>query len=264
MKIYKFFILYWFGLKVCNFREKACPCESKGKNPQNKWIRLKKTGLLFFCFPLLSFSNFEKLGKNRSALEKERFHFSNTHLKVVQKRWLEKRFLSSADLSFSPVLKGFNYINSYSMDLSYRWFISNYFSLNLRYSYYENPINQDGRDEINLRGKTPLELKYYNKQSYLAGVEWYPFYGKAVLYNQLAHFDLYVSVLAGQIELSQQEKNIPIYSLGVGLAQWWHKYFNTRLEAQAFYYEYRFSNKSENQKAPEYFYKISISAGVMF
>ncbi|MCZ0932890.1 MAG: outer membrane beta-barrel domain-containing protein [Oligoflexia bacterium] len=220
--------------------------------------------LLIFCFPLLSFSDFEKLGKNTEILDKKRFHFSSANLKVVQKRWLEKRFSSSADLSWSPILKGFNYMNSYSVDLSYRWFISNYFSLNLRYSYYDNPINQDGKDEINLRGRTPLELKYYNKQSYLAGVEWYPFYGKAVLYNQLAHFDLYLSALAGQVELSHQEKNVPIYSLAMGVAQWWHKHFNTRIEAQAFYYKYRFSSKDENREVHEYFYKISVSAGVLF
>ena len=218
--------------------------------------------LLLFYFPLLSFSNFEELGKNRTALEKERFQFSNANLKVVQKRWLEKRFLSEVGLSFSPVLKGFNYINAYSTDLSYRWFISNYFSLNLRYSYHYNPPNQKGTADVKFSGRFPLELKYYSKQSYLAGIEWYPFYGKAVLYNRLVHFDLYLSALAGQIELSNQK--VPIYSTEIGLAQWWHKHFNTRISAQAFYYKYRFSSKDESQDAHEYFYKISVSAGVLF
>ena len=219
---------------------------------------------LFFYFPLLSFSNFEELGKNKELLEKENFHFSAGNLMVIQKRWLEKKFLSEVNLSLSPVLKGLNYTNSYSTDLSYRWFANNYFSFILKYSYYYNFPNQRGREDVKLRWHFPLELKYYNKQSYLAGIEWYPFYGKAVLYNQLVHFDLYLSALAGQIELSNQEKKSPHYSFTLGLAQYWNKHFSARLEAQAFYDKYRFSNKNESQDIHDFFYKISVSAGVLF
>ena len=220
--------------------------------------------LLIFYFPLLVFSNFDELGKNKKVLESAGFSFSNSGLRVVQKRLFEKRFLSELNTGWSPVLTGFNYTNTYSMDLSYRWFINNYFAVNLRYSYYENPIRPEGEDEINLRGRTPLGLKYYPKQSYLGGLDWQAFYGKAVLYNLLIHFDLYLSVLAGQIELSNQDKKIPIYSAEMGMAQYWHKHFNTRISAQAFYYKYHASHKGENQDIQKYFYKISISAGVLF
>ena len=220
--------------------------------------------LLLLYFPVFSFAGFEELGKNKKILEQNSFQFSNSGLKVVQKRWLEKQYLSEIGLSASPVLKGFNYSDTYSLDLYYRWFLNNYFSLGFRYSYYENSIRQEGKDAINLRGRSPLELIYHHKQSYLAGIEWYPFYGKAVLYNRLIHFDLYFSVLAGQIELAHQEKRASHYSAGMGLAQWWHKNFNTRLSVQALYYKYPFSNKSEKQDVHEYFYKISVSAGVLF
>ena len=223
---------------------------------------------LFFCFPLWSYSSFEELGKNNELLEKNSFQFSNANLKVIQKRWLEKGFLSEIGLSLSPVLKGFNYTDPYSMDLSYRFFISDYFGVSFRYSYYNNPISLDGKDELNLRGQAPVELLYYNDQSYLAGIEWYPFYGKAVLYKQLVYFDLYLSALAGQIELfdrrREKTEKAPVYSLTIGIAQWWHKHFNTRVEAQAFYYKYLFSNELEKKEIQEYFYKISISAGVLF
>ena len=220
--------------------------------------------LLFLYIPLLSFSNFEQLGKNEKILEEANFQFSNKGLKVVQKRWLEKKYLSEISVSASPILKGFNYSDAYSLDLSYRWFLNNKFGLNFTYSYYENAINKKGKDAINLRGYTPLELVYHHKQSYLAGIEWYPFYGKAVLYNNLVHFDLYFSILAGQIELAQQEKRAEHYSASIGLAQWWHKKFNTRLSLQGFYYRYSFSNKTEIEDIHEYFYKLSVSVGVLF
>ena len=220
--------------------------------------------LLILYFPVFSFASFEELEKSKKILEQNNFQFSSSGLKVVQKRWLEKQHLSEMGLSASPVLKGFNHIDTYSLDLYYRWFLNNYFSLVLRYSHYENPIRQEGEDAINLIGQTPLELIYHHKQSYLAGIEWYPFYGKAVLYNRLVHFDLYFSVLAGQIELEKQEKRFPHYSASIGLAQWWHKNFNTRLSVQALYYKYPFFNKNENQDVHEYFYKISVSTGVLF
>ena len=220
-------------------------------------------GLIYF--PLLSFSSFDELGKNKEFLEKDNFQFSGTNLKVVQKRWLERRFLSEVALSFSPAVHGFNYMDSYSADLSYRWFINNYFSFKARYSFYDNPRNQAGDEVIFTKGWIPLELKYPAKQSYLGGIEWYPFYGKAVFYNQLVHFDFYLSALAGQIELLNQEKRAPLYSFSLGVAQWWHKRFNTRIEAQAFYYKYYLLDEKQVQTAHhKYFYKLSFSVGVLF
>lgn len=215
--------------------------------------------------PLMSFSEFSDLGKNTQILEKEKFHFSNANLKVVQKRWLEKHFLSEIGLSFSPTLNGFNYLDSYSADFSYRFFMNNYFSFNFRYSSYFNAINKEGYDEIKLRVRYPVEVLHAQNQSYLLGVEWYPFYGKAVLYNKLVHFDLYLSLLGGQIDLWRKNKSLPIYSFSIGLAQWWNKHFSSRLEVQAFYYEYRSPYyKDSKDLKKEFLYKISFSVGVLF
>ena len=221
--------------------------------------------LLVIYFPLLAWSNFDELGKNKELLEKKKFQFYSTNLKVVQKRWLEKRFLSELSLSLSPALQGFNYTNSYSADLSYRFFINNYFSLNARYSSYDTVRSKEGDEVVLIKGWIPLELKYSVKQSYLAGIEWYPFYGKAVFYSKLVYLDFYLSILAGQIELRNQEKRVPIYSFSLGLVQWWNKRFNTRIEAQSFYYKYYFLNDNAIQTAHhKYFYKMSFSVGVLF
>ena len=220
--------------------------------------------LIFFCLPVLASSDFDELGKNPKALE-DHFDFSKSSLQIVQKRWLPRRFISELGFGISPALKGFNYMNNYSLDLVYRFFLSDYWSIGLKYSFYLNPITQEGRDEVTKKGQIPLELKYYQKQTFLGGMDWYPFYGKAVFYNHLFRFDLYFSVLAGLMELKNLEKKVLTGSLGLGLVCWWHKNFNSRLEVRGAYYKYNaFYNINEAKRVDEYFYSVSISTGVLF
>ena len=221
--------------------------------------------LMFCCFPSLSFSNFKELEQSSKALESG-FDFSHSSLKVVQKRWLPKTFLSEMSFAISPVLKGINYMNSYSADLSYRFFLNNHWALQFKYSKYFNPISQEGKDEVYKKSRVPLELKYPQKQSYLGGIDWYPFYGKAVLYNLLVRFDLYFSLLGGKIELMKLNKRVNTGFLALGLVCWWHKHFNTRLELQGLYYRYGHLSDvtSKTTDIHEYFYKMSLSAGVLF
>ena len=219
--------------------------------------------LIFFYFPVLGSSDFNELGKNPEVLESS-FDFSSSSLQVVQKRWLPRRFLSELSLGFSPVLKGFNYMNNYSVDMAYRFFLDEQWSIDLKYSWYFNPITLEGDDEVKKKGRIPLELRYPQKQAFFGGVSWYPFYGKAVFYNHLIRFDLYLSVLGGMMDILHLDKNFPTGSLGIGLVCWWHKNLNTRLEALGTYYKYEFSNKDKMASNKEYFYKIYISTGVLF
>ena len=220
--------------------------------------------LIVFCFPEFSYSDFDELGKNAKVLENN-FNFSSSSLKVVQKRLLPKKYLSEFSLAVSPVLKGLIYMNSYSFDASYRFFLNNHWNVQLKYSRYYNLISKEGFNEVQNRARIPVELKYPQKQSYLGGVEWYPFYGKAVLYNYLVRFDLYLSILGGKTEILNLNESVYMGSLGLGLVYWWHKHFNTRLEMQGSYYKYNIFDKlSENRDITEYFYKTYISVGVLF
>ena len=225
----------------------------------------KRWFLIFLFFPLLSFSDFERLEKDSQALESG-FGFSHSSLKAVQKRWLPKRFLSSAGLAFSPSIKGFNYMNNYSIDVFYRFFLNDYWSLSAKHSRHFNPVTRKGKEEVEKKGRIPLELKRAPMRSYLAGIDWHPFYGKAVLYNRLVRFDLYLSVWGGKIELLNAQVSVPAGSLAVGLVCWWHKYFNARWEIQGHYYQYDVLDHKtkETQNIDEYFYKVSLSFGVLF
>ena len=215
---------------------------------------------ILFCLPVYSSVDFDELGSNKNFLQNQ-LPFSSSSLKIVQKQWLPKRFLSELSLSISPVLNGLNYVNSYSLSGNYRLFVTDYLSFHLKYSWYFNSITEEGRKEVEKRSRIPFELKYSETQSYLAGVDWYPFYGKAVLYNHLIYFNLYASLMGGIVKLMNQDKSAPMGSLGLGMVCWWNKRFNTRLEVQGIYYQY---NMSISKSIQEYLSKLHVSIGVLF
>ena len=220
--------------------------------------------IILFFIPLMSFSDFNELGKHSSALERS-FDFSSSPLQIVQKKWLDKKYLSELDIAFTPTIRGLNYINSYSVDLAYRFFINGNWALHFQYSTHSNYLTKKGYKEVERRARLPVEAKYSQKQSYLGGINWYPFYGKALLYNQLVYFDLYFSFLGGQTELLNQEKTVPTGSMALGLACWWSKNFNTRLELQGLYYTYHSSSdRNPENRIEEYIARISVSLGVLF
>lgn len=227
---------------------------------------MKKIYILFFIFfsSSVGADNFEELVRESTDL-KESFSSFHPPLRVVQKRYLPKSFLSEIGLAFSPVLKGFNYLNTSSIDLSYRFFLTNYWSIGLKYSSYFNTKNQEAYELINNRGHIPLEIKNFQKHSYLAGLEWYPFYGKTVFYNYLLRFDFYFSLFGGFVDLFSVDEKTPMLSLGLGFVHWWHKHFNTRLSVSGYYYQYSAEDFAGFKKnIYEHYYKIDISAGVLF
>lgn len=216
--------------------------------------------LLFILFwPVFSFADLEELGKREDLFNQKTDHF----VKVVQKRWLDKKFLSELSLSISPSLRGFYYMNSYSTNLSYRLFFNDKVSFHLKYAYFLNPINKEGKDEIYFFGRIPLELKHAPKQSYVMGLDWHPFYGKSVFFNQVLRFDFYLSMSLGQIELIEIQEKPLLFSSSLGMVHWWNKRFNTRIELEGLHYRYSIP-KSIKQINQEWNYKMSFSAGVLF
>jgi len=232
---------------------------------------MKKYYFIFaiFCVSALSLPEFEELNKLPKVLGSD-LNLASSSLQVVQKRWLPKRFLSELSLGVSPALKGFNNIHNYSIDAAYRFFINERWSFQLKYSRYFNSLTSKGEENLLFLQHIPLEAKYAQSQSYLGGIDWYPFYGKASFYNRLVRFDLYLSLLAGQIELLNMNHLNPLVSVGLGLVSWWHKNLNSRLELQGTYFNYFLSEQNSLSKPfsqmdiHEYSYRIYFSIGFLF
>lgn len=216
--------------------------------------------ILLVLFGVFSgFADFEELGKREDLFNQK----TDPVIKVVQKRWLDRKFLSELSLSVSPSLRGFYYMNSYSTNLSYRLFFNDSVSMNLKYSFFFNPATQEGKDELALYGRIPLELKYYAKQSYLLGLDWHPFYAKSIFLNRVLYFDFYFSLGLGQIELVEIKTKPFLFSGSFGMVHWWNKRFNTRVELEGLHYRYSIPESIEKINQ-EWNYKLSLSAGVLF
>ena len=216
--------------------------------------------ILFWSFSAFAeLSDIEDLGKREELFNQT----TASHIKVLQNRWVDKQHLSELSLSLSPSLRSFYYMSSYSTSLSYRFFVSEEISFFIKYDSFFNSINQDGKDEIFLYGRIPLELKYPIQKSYLLGWEWYPFYAKAMFFNQVLHFDFYFSMGIGKIELLGMKKKPDLIYSSLGMVHWWSKRVNTRMQIESFYYRYRIP-ESVKKWNRELNYKSSFSVGVLF
>ena len=215
--------------------------------------------LFILLWSTFCFAEIDEIGKRKDLFNQKTDHF----VKVIQTKQIDKKFLSELSLSIAPSLRGFYYMNSYSTNLSYRLFLNDKISFHLKYDYYFNPINQEGKDELSLFGRIPLELKYPPKQSYKVGLDWYPFYGKAVFFNQVVHFNFYLSMSLGKIELIEINEKPLLFSSSLGVVHWWSKRFNTRIELEGLHYRY-FAPEFVEEINQEWNYKLGVSAGVLF
>ncbi len=207
---------------------------------------------------------FQSLGSSSEALEVMSSQFDyKSSLDVVQKRWLPRKFLSEISMVTSPVIKGMNYLNTASLDTTYRFYLSNYWSAHLKYSYFFNKINEEGKDMFLLHSRNPLDLEYAQKQEYSLGFDWSPFYGKKVVLNKVIHFDIYLSFSGGLLELIRlDEKFVPTVSLGGGFVFWLSKRMNARVGLSGSYYKYKV-NESD-VVVNKYLSKGHVSVGILF
>ena len=207
---------------------------------------------------------FEFLGSNSEALEIMSSQFGyQSSLNIVQKRLLPRKFLSEISMVVSPVIKGITYLNSGSLDATYRFYLDSYWSAHLKYSYFFNRINKEGEDMFRY-SQSPVDLQYSQKKEYSLGFDWTPFYGKVAVLNKVIHFDIYLSLSGGFLELFRLDGNrIPTASLAGGFVLWLSKRVNARLGLSGSYYQYKF-NESMPNAINKYLSKGHVSVGILF
>ncbi|MBC6415375.1 MAG: outer membrane beta-barrel domain-containing protein [Bdellovibrionales bacterium] len=220
---------------------------------------MKKYQFILLFLSFFSFADFDQLGKKGNFLKAP----IKNDLVVVQEKWLDRKFLSEWNIGVSPFLSDFYYMNSYSLDLSYRFFFNDNLSFHLKYSYFLNPLNKEGEKELFSLGRVPLEIKYSPKNYYVLGMDFYPFYGKSVLFNYLLYFDLYFSLGIGKIEIFQLNRSTFLFSGAFGMVFWWNKKFNTRLELEGLNYKYQIPDPSLWDVNEEFSYQLRLSVGIL-
>jgi len=207
-------------------------------------------------------TSFESLGSHKESMQIIGSQFGyKSSLHVVQTRWLPRKFLSEMSLTVSPILKGVIYLNTSSIDLTYRFYFNAYLSAHITYSHFFNIMNIEGEDMYKHFYQNPLELEHAQKQAYLFGLDWSLLYGKVSILNQVTHFDVYLSSSLGALELFRISKYNPTVSIGGGVVFWLNKYVNARIGFSGSYYKYQIPNA---ESLTTFLSKAHISFGAVF
>ena len=200
--------------------------------------------ILKICFIVLCLFGFPAFGEKEDAETREEQEilqslkagsYYGSSLKVIQKRRYPVKFLSEISGGIVPVIHGAIFSRIYSTDLNYRFYFNRQWSAHFKYARFFTFINPEGSDMVKRERRIPLELNHSKNQGWFAGIDWYPFYGKTLFFNQVIHFDLYLSLSGGWLDQLRQSEKAQALSFGGGAVFWCGKRFNTRLELKSLY-----------------------------
>lgn len=201
---------------------------------------------LLLLFPLISFSadKFDEVSSSEAVSKVMNENISYFKMVAVQKRTVDRFWLSEFYLGGLHTIFGYPYSYSGAVNGGYQLHINPKFSLGFGYSYNFHKINGEGKNMIQNLHRIPFLLKYAQKQSYQFQGYWYPIYGKYVLGNRVFHSDLYLK--AGYVNQGLHNlKNVHGVSFGFGMVNWWNQRINSRLEIETQYYEYKVLDKDQ-------------------
>ena len=224
---------------------------------------MKITYILFLFFSFLlqaENSRFNELNASPEASQKMNSSLVyRPSMIAVQKRTVDRSWLSEFSAGFSPAISGSPYTYTGSFDFGYQLHLSPQFSVGFKYSYFLHKINKEGNEMVFNLQRIPLLLSHAPKTSYQFQAYWYPIYGKYIVMNRVIHFDIYTVASFTKQDLNRL-KEVPAGSLGLGLVTWWNKRLNSRIELVGQYYKYE--TKGLTQEAILTYANVSL--GLLF
>lgn len=184
--------------------------------------------------------DFDSLGGNDVLLDKAQSIRPESKIQVVQDRIVDRRSRNEFALETGMVAGGFSYLDSNFVGLNYQFHITPRWSIGAKYSYYFNELSPEGKSLISkydqLAAGQNTDTPYvpeldFPEQSYMALVNWYPFYGKLNLYDLgILHFDFYLLGGYGQVQLDSGDTDT--WSAGGGMGMWFSQHLTSRFEVR--------------------------------
>lgn len=232
-----------------------------------------KKGILILTLALFiqpSFSNdimedFDSLGGNKILFDKASELKPDMKVQAVQNRIINRIKRHEFHSDISSVIGGEAYLNSGHVGFGYQYHINPRWSVGAKYSYQMNELNKEGQALLDLSTGQAEELKIglipdinWVKQSYMAIVNWYPFYGKVNVFEKsIVHFDVYGLFGAGQVDLRRGTS--PTITAGLGIGLWISQHLTGRIE-----YRYQtYKSESLLLKRDMHISQASFSVGYM-
>jgi len=208
------------------------------KGPFTKFLKL---GICVAIFSLLVLSqaravdlmqDFDSLGGNDVLLDRAKALSPEASISVVQDRVVDRRMREEITLEYGNALGGDAYVRAQNLGLNYHVHITPRWSVSAKYNYTLNDLSPEGQALINDKGTDGRGIVPdldYQKQSYMALINWYPIFGKMNLYDLgVVQFDVYALGGYGQVELKSGRTET--WTAGGGVGLWFSQYISSRLE----------------------------------
>lgn len=183
--------------------------------------------------------DFDGLGDNKELFDKAKALHPEMEVTVVQKRVVERRNRFELAPELATYMGGDSYTDTYGYGLNGHFHITPRWSVGLKYTYFTNELNKEGKNLINdvdANGQGIIPDIDFPKSNVIAMLNFYPIYGKMNMFGLgITHFDVYGSLGAGTMEL--RSGNSTVYNAGGGVGFWWSQHFTTRVELRYQRYE---------------------------
>lgn len=180
----------------------------------------------------------DSLGGNDGVIQMAKALDPENRARIVQKRTVDRNSRFELGLGYGGVLTGDSYVRTQNLSASIDFHINPRWSIGARYIDHSNDLTPEGqrvfaeaRDAYNAGGRSYVMPDIDPAlRSAFASVDWYPVYGKTnLLDTAIAQFDLYLTLGAGQVELSK-EGWTTLTTAGVGIGLWMNKNWSVRPE----------------------------------
>ncbi|MCO5114455.1 MAG: outer membrane beta-barrel domain-containing protein [Bdellovibrionaceae bacterium] len=183
--------------------------------------------------------DFDSLGGNADIYEKTSALNPEIKTQVIQNRIVNRRMRFELSPSVTSFWGGNPYMKTSTVGLDVNFHLTPRWSIGVAYNFHAmNELSGEGDRMIRIDSR--VQDVDYLKQSVLAKVSYYPFYGKLNLFNNIVHFDIYTSLGGGTVML--RHGNQQALAADIGLAVWWSQHLTTRIGYQYMTYEAQLLN----------------------
>jgi outer membrane beta-barrel protein len=190
-------------------------------------------------------SEVDSFGGNQALYEKAKALNPEVEKTVIQDRFMNRTNRWELAPEMAQVDSGDSYNRTSNAGLNVHYHINPSWSLGVKYNYSFNKLTPEGEAMLNKAtdaskpDTAAQNFLYpqvvYPKSALIGLVNWYPMVGKLSFGSWgVAHFDTYLNLGYGQIELSNASTSTMTGGIGVGF--WWTSHLTTRLEYR--YQEY--------------------------
>lgn len=195
----------------------------------------------------------DSFGGNQALYEKAKALNPEVENEVIQDRFSNRSIRFELAPEMATVFGGDSYNKTNNAGINAHFHITPKWSIGVKYAKSSNTLTPEGQamvsraeDAARVNPQNPDYLfpeVVYPKSQTLGMINWYPLVGKLSFGKfGVAHFDPYLTVGYGTMELSNGDS--PTKSFGTGLGFWWSSHFTTRLEYRFEQYQAEYYQKT--------------------